>query len=706
MKLVIELKSDLCAAVGKGFAATIDTDTAVDEYGLPYIPARRIKGCLKDVARLYMAEDNYRFRSIFGEAGQGKGGALSISDAKLAGYNDLVRQCIEGNLAPNEVTNLFCAVRGETSIDAESASAKKDSLRYIRVVERLSPFDNQTPLVFEADISCPGFETAEPPEEESTLEVLVRRLRNIGFHRNRGLGWVKCSLKKSDCGGIKLNTDIIKDNYQKYALIYTVKLLGDLMLPGDDANHSTDYIPGSVVLGALAGKFVRQTKVSDGEFNELFYSGNVSFSNLYPSDSEGKTAYPAPAFLGVIKGAAKDEEKIVRNLITDDKQSEKTGSSVPCSWNNNQPESKDASVQYKPFKKDYLVESVEKGITKVKAKTKVVYHNALRGGSAVGLYTQSCLSSGQYYSGRILAGGEKMMRIAELLKDGFLRFGRSKTAQYSVCEVISAQIEELPAEDVALRAGTKAAFVLRSDAVIVDDGGIFTTDLQELVSQINKAYDQNVLTADRTNGNLLKETTLKARVVSGYNSKWNLKKPQFPAIKASSCIVFDVVEDLTLSKYIFIGEKQNEGFGVVELLPNADKIHETYVAESKKPEEPSTSGVLAVMIKTEKKKDDIIKAAIEGAGKIRLKASQVGRISLMCKESTELKEFEERVDSIKSDSAHNNAVDAFGKNTLIQTLKKASVSENDCDFWEMCKLYILTACNVRKYTLRKEGKTD
>ena len=52
MKIFITLRSDLCASSGKGWSATIDNDVCFDEYGLPYIPARRIKGCLKAAASL------------------------------------------------------------------------------------------------------------------------------------------------------------------------------------------------------------------------------------------------------------------------------------------------------------------------------------------------------------------------------------------------------------------------------------------------------------------------------------------------------------------------------------------------------------------------------------------------------------------------------------------------------------------------------
>lgn len=48
--LKIVLQSDLCAGNGESIGNTIDTDVCMDAAGLPYIPARRLKGCLKQAA--------------------------------------------------------------------------------------------------------------------------------------------------------------------------------------------------------------------------------------------------------------------------------------------------------------------------------------------------------------------------------------------------------------------------------------------------------------------------------------------------------------------------------------------------------------------------------------------------------------------------------------------------------------------------------
>ena len=45
MKLYIKLLSDLCTYSGESYNSMVDTDVVYDKYGIPYIPAKRIKGC-------------------------------------------------------------------------------------------------------------------------------------------------------------------------------------------------------------------------------------------------------------------------------------------------------------------------------------------------------------------------------------------------------------------------------------------------------------------------------------------------------------------------------------------------------------------------------------------------------------------------------------------------------------------------------------
>lgn len=79
-KIFITLRSDLCAAGGDGFSSVIDTDVSYDKYGFPVIGARRLKGCLRDAAKLIGMGS---VDEIFGTAGSDKNGSLKISDAHI-----------------------------------------------------------------------------------------------------------------------------------------------------------------------------------------------------------------------------------------------------------------------------------------------------------------------------------------------------------------------------------------------------------------------------------------------------------------------------------------------------------------------------------------------------------------------------------------------------------------------------------------------
>ena len=49
-KLQISLKSDTLIGSGEGFGSIIDTDVVFDSLGLPFIPGRRLKGCMRESA--------------------------------------------------------------------------------------------------------------------------------------------------------------------------------------------------------------------------------------------------------------------------------------------------------------------------------------------------------------------------------------------------------------------------------------------------------------------------------------------------------------------------------------------------------------------------------------------------------------------------------------------------------------------------------
>lgn len=606
MQLKITLQSDLCAGAGKHYSSIIDLDTSLDEYGLPYIPAKRLKGCLKEAAGLFVDDED--IKTIFGVKGNNFGGSLSVTDAKLENYEKLVYDITKNGIIHNEVTDLFCSVRSATSIDEQTHTAKDKSLRFVRVVNQYSPFDNE-PLCFVANVSV-------DEKYEETIKNIALALRNIGYHRNRGLGAVKCEIIYDANGNNSTFADESFNDEEKYVLKYTVRTDGDIMLPNTSSDSTMDYIPGTSVLGAFAGLYCRYNGDMD-RFNEFFYSSDVIFSNLYITNDTNDDCYPAMRFM-----AKRKTEKGIFNTL-------------------NSP--KDAAD--KPMKKGYLAPDNYE----VKVKTKRVYHNAVNSND-VTLYMQNCICSCQYFQGTITAVGSKMKVLYDLLKKDELRFGRSKTAQYSNCSVYKSDLfNQSEKVTITPKIGSIAAYVLRSDVIIVDDNGIEQTSIKALMANLGL-----------TNIKLHEKSSVALTSISGYNAKWNMKKPHSKAFKAGSTLIFKVTENMELNKYQCIGEKQNEGFGVVELIENADMLPDYIKPKSDdKPVENKADGLISKAISDKKQAEEIKTKALERINIVKLNASQIGRLILMCKESTDMNNLKKRIDSIKTESTKKNAIAIF-----------------------------------------------
>ena len=62
--LKIELKSDFCTATGENVPGMLNSKTAL-EYGIPYIPAKRIKGCLLEAGREMADNDIIQMDTLY-----------------------------------------------------------------------------------------------------------------------------------------------------------------------------------------------------------------------------------------------------------------------------------------------------------------------------------------------------------------------------------------------------------------------------------------------------------------------------------------------------------------------------------------------------------------------------------------------------------------------------------------------------------------
>lgn len=209
--LSIKLLSDALINSGEGFGAIIDSDVVFDDVGLPYIPAKRIKGCLRDAARevcemlknaqvisflnLYKPEDGeYQIiEKVFGAPGGESPAPVYFSHLTIDDY-EKNRQWLEylrntytkerhgtGILTRDSILTTFTIIRQQTAINNEGV-ADDHSLRTIRVLKK--------GIVFHGEIHT----LENDPNIEKLLALGCLNLRRLGTKRNRGFGEVECRL--------------------------------------------------------------------------------------------------------------------------------------------------------------------------------------------------------------------------------------------------------------------------------------------------------------------------------------------------------------------------------------------------------------------------------------------------------------------------------------------------------------------------------
>lgn len=638
-RIEITLKSDLCAASGDGFSSVIDTDVSYDKYGFPVIGGRRLKGCLKEAAE-FIGSDI--IEEIFGTPGNSTSGALKISNAVIKDYDQLKKEAVSSGLNAEKVISLFTYTRAGTAIRNDTAD--ENTLRFTRVVRHYSPFDTNEELTFTAE--------AEIDEKyASEFSDICKALRNIGYKRNRGFGAVQCRFVYEENEKTDVRFDFSDE--EETELTYTVRLKNNVMLPGKTSDETMDYIPGTSVIGFFASEYLKTNSV-DEKFDDMFQKNNVRFSNMYISDEKGHEYFPAPVILGKIKG-----ESGAFNIAEYDNPEDKI---------------------IKPVKSGYC----DFNSNIIKPLTETVYHHST--GNDAMLYTQTSICEGQYFRGTVSGKAEYIKEIAEILKKSELHFGRSKSAQYSACELIDLKFSKSESKKIKIKKGTRFIALLISDILIPDGSGGYDISAEALKNIIGLG----ALECDKNE--TVKRSALRYRVITGFNTAWNIQKPHIRTIAAGSTLVFTAEEDMELEERITVGAKQHEGYGKV-MFCKTDEFKTTTVRPETAENKSAEKGILAEFIDKNEKIEQMRTQVIEFVNSLgkSIESSQVGRYTMMVKTADNYSVLESMAEKIRSEKSQE-----FLKNILNHDKTKKYRD----DLWREYLILILT---LIKYSNR-EGK--
>ena len=690
--LTITLCSDLCAGSGYAYAGVIDSDICYDDFGLPYIPAKRLKGCMRESAQsiLYDFISQEDVDKLFGAAGEKSCGLLAINNARITNYDKIVEELkalkkngseVVAYSSQQEILNQFTQIKAQTSID-ENGVADDNTLRYTRVVKQYSPITNK-PLVFETEITLMQATT----DLEEILKKIALATRNIGMHRNRGMGSVTCKLvfdKEIEENTIKssaIENKKTQEESQWVVLSYQLKNSQPLMLGSNDDQASETCIRGQRVLGVLAGTYLasKETSAQDQTFVDLFLAGQAIFTNLVPYKN-GQAYYPAPLFLNQLKKT----KKIVNTQFsyTGDANEEYDPS------NGNQP---------KKLKGKYVFFDDKNRADIAEVEQTMIYHHSHYKKNADGvegiLYTQSAVQENQCYTGQVYVKEQYASVVKDLLEKSEFCFGRSRSAQYGKCVLLN-KIENKNIEKVFFngKKGQTVMVTLLSDGIFQSTKGtgysIYYDDLQKAVAE------ELGIEADQTEQEKF-HSIIQTKELNGYQTMWNLHKQTVPAVAAGSVFVYRLQSDIKITKR-FIGEKNLEGYGQICIfdLNTMQYRVENSTDDNKKNTEKKTNEQMQIVIKEEAVKKLVInnlvesikeklklKAAKEATKeKLRLSATTIGKATLMVQQSLE-ENRNNRDQAFCSFAARIKAVKREAERTELQTKVLSLIAKNQGEEW-------------------------
>ena len=400
MKIQIKLLSDLCTCSGETYNSIVDTDVTYDENGIPYIPAKRIRGCIRE-AGLEMLEfgliSRQEYEEVFGKEGN-QNSAFSLSNAYISDYEEVTEALQKTPFtelkSQQNVLDQYTATRTQTAVDLRTGVADKNSLRTIRVVRK--------GLTFEADCNWKPKVSKGDSEKAFRPEILgqaVSLVKHMGMSRTRGLGLVR--MKLSDTAGERKQPHVLFDKGQlsdRNKITYKITLKSPMICKSPQGNQAAtqDYIAGSKVLGLIA------EALKDDGYQKLTSQGEeLIVSNAYPV-YKGKRTVPARISLQKVKDQSfeKDGTMCIKDMLLLKSPKEIEGKQMTP-----------ANIPY-----------IDENGTILDVSTQISYHHQRPAdkstGHATGLdkstfYQLASISEGQSFCGYIIADRTQAEQIME-----------------------------------------------------------------------------------------------------------------------------------------------------------------------------------------------------------------------------------------------------------------------------------------------------
>lgn len=200
----IELKSETILGSGESVPGSVDLEVLYDDYGLPYLKGKTLKGRLREEAENITRLDNKTFNKkdideLFGYEDKNEFNKIIFFDATVSeNVKNAINEAINNSsIEKEDIFNALTDTRIFTSIGKDGV-ALDTTLRQIRVIHKGLILNAKINIV--SDLS---------EKEEVLLALSVASLKHIGLMCNRGKGNVVCVLYKN-------GKEILNDSIEKY----------------------------------------------------------------------------------------------------------------------------------------------------------------------------------------------------------------------------------------------------------------------------------------------------------------------------------------------------------------------------------------------------------------------------------------------------------------------------------------------------------
>lgn len=688
MRIKLELISDLCTSSGDTVSGIIDTEICYDENGIPYIPAKRVKGCLKEAAlelkdALGNEFDEETFKKLFGKSGDDRSASLVISNGYIENYNNISKEIKMMKTSDKKyyyqkqfIVENYTSLRTNTRVDRETLTAEEDTLRITRVIDRGN--------TFYFDINDLD------KQEKDFLEKVCKVFRRMGLARTRGLGEVKCSLDSASntSGGISM-LDQNKLNDQN---IYTVKFhfqnISDLVISAVGGEGTLDYIPGSTIMGYFANSYIQKKKMDkqkaykDKNFNELFISGKVIFSNAYISDETGNTYLPCPRT--VVK--QKDGEKVY-NKASDNIEE--------------QVRNMDATyISFQPNGAHY----------KKQTEKAVHFHHQRPKDRSIGHATENegvffqyeTIKEGQYFVSSITATGANLKKLLDTIPNNkTISVGKSRSSQYGNLKIIKTEITNNT--PLTLKNNQEYVLALTSALINTNENNDYTSTVQQLKTELEPIIGKFEIMG----------TYLKFAETSVYNAVSKTSSVRYNTLDRSTAIKIKMNQDKTINTdTLWAGLMNNMGFGQIKVL-SADMGNIQLINYEPSPAANPQINFTQSIYKTIQEKTVIshikVIAASEASKKAKtVNSTSVNQIIQFVKISQTYQEIMDKINTIKITDKKNECLslikepgkfktEVFEKLPIYQQLDPTLKTDINKFHMHYIKAYLMQI----KYELRK-----